>query len=1475
MCVCQAGQDMKVQQTIDNFCRIIGFHKATQDLSLAALLPARRDRWWCVLYSPVFEKFEIPKLPTLPIAPTIADLLPEIPQLSHSDISQLELDRYETGKFEMYGGLMNRVIDPEGQLPTALHGWANQLTACPCSCRMFPMSESRLREKGLFGALAILPGFFETSSWILPKTRHLHPIEIAILHGMPCDGKWGSDMKLAICGLGQLASPIHSVWVGAHFRVVLDSLLEKPVLSPVAVLANHFQVLFASMTSQVPAITAHARFLNYVDKVWVVLRAHCQADSPLPAIPCVDEVDQEPSTSQRSGRKDLSKVKKAVKQPATKPQELEKSNKQPASKSQELEKKNKQPAPKSQELVKITKQPAEEAQGLHTEAGPHVPPIPVQAKPALPPGTAGPSHGVHDHLPVVPTSWMNEATKPSTQVFPCQAVPCYADPPRSASPAPPCATPSEKRCGPSHVLETGHPKSEEGATPAVAAQTKVLALPTHGGIPAFANSATVAQASTYITEPVTFTDKPCDANDVDSPSSFTQDMVSAALAYERQAAELTGTNTPTEAVSTESDHEAPVSRSVDEVDSHFVQIIHFGDDLPQVIKVDKKATAASITVATASLGTMQQHIRTQDAVGCLISQHAVTEPFQQIFLREMASMPLHEAEIPEVPARLQSLDKRTRLSILLQQEGWVAHDEMQMYLGTIQQTGFATAQPPLVMPRSTEDDELVSLLTAWGKQCVQHLSSCTCVISALLVEQHWMPVFFLSGPMGVRVATTYEGESWIQIAIQHEAVHRTITRVAHPHAFPNDCGFQCVAWLTQLVHAEAWPTDMSTVRDFTSSEALTWRSTFHHMILTQGLADLPMRPWDIRFGGVGKFDVNQSLVQLLLEKGVHQEQVQHRADTVLTQLGRSRVAQLLRGWRDLKSAANNAQPKLQLVLSSELSDVIRARTDDPTPFGHKKTKQKQSRPHETSKGLHVCPGDVSVPDGIFKDSEDHVVSQICKTDIGPQARGVVVVDAAEAQARMAQPVSAHGLALVLVDKPHTALHGVGDEIRFPVKCKATDEPMLISARLIQLGAKHIMRNQVQTPPKIDEVDTFVVKCLAYRDELDVDWAAFSSQPVKQIIQLHPELQLPDMILDCWDRQFLGMKLTRTKPSDAAIYTVSFRITGTQEATILALSGKLGVYFEPRSEDGRAHSGAYRVIWLNKIERAQAQVAHQSTKPWSCLVRSGARFGLRVQAAQAQEVHTFHKPNVPFVDNASLRTFIGGPFPYGATRPALAKIFTAWGWEARPVQPRGKSLEGKGMLWEIQAGGGPPFGVYQMEHSDVLLTEVEPKTKRTMDQGITVQGSAKTIAALKAKQPTNAGQDPWQAGTPDPWANYEGPSKVQKPTLPNMDAVASAIERKVLEKVTPQLQSKLSEDSEMADVSKIGELESRLSKLEKDVKTQHQHQAKHNTDIKQQVNQVQQQVERQGQDIQKHFDVKLQEQLAQIESLLKTKQARHE
>ena len=271
-CVPEAGKDPYVQSLLAQFCSATNFSRQCTTMQLEHLMPAKRHRWWCLLVTPAFAIAPIRPLPQLPVAPVFQDVWPVVPAWPHDQVAQLALDQYETRMFEECGGLARCMIDSQSPLPTALHGWGNQLMACPCGCRKYAMSDERLRKRGLFGALIPIGGSFQTCMGELPCTRHVHPYELAVVNGLAPSWNW-SPLKLGLAGLGQMASPIQCCWAAAHFRQAALSSVGDEAVAPEMALHVHISDVFRVVAVDHPAIAAHPLVQDFQKRVFSCLQA--------------------------------------------------------------------------------------------------------------------------------------------------------------------------------------------------------------------------------------------------------------------------------------------------------------------------------------------------------------------------------------------------------------------------------------------------------------------------------------------------------------------------------------------------------------------------------------------------------------------------------------------------------------------------------------------------------------------------------------------------------------------------------------------------------------------------------------------------------------------------------------------------------------------------------------------------------------------------------------------------------------------------------------------------------------------------------------------------------------------------------------------------------------------------------------------------------------------------------------------------
>ena len=208
-CVGPAQQDPFVQHHIRNFCHKTGFCKSECVLDLKDIWASRRNRWWCVLSAPAIGQIDLSNCASFPDLPNVGNIIPQLRPWPSADEDELALTPVELEAFQPHGQIASQhVLNTRAPMACALHCWGSQLRGCPCGCRETGLAKHRLDSRGLFGVVV--------EGVISKQTRHLHPQECGALCGLDPCLKWGSHNRLALAAVGQLASPLQSLWIFSH-----------------------------------------------------------------------------------------------------------------------------------------------------------------------------------------------------------------------------------------------------------------------------------------------------------------------------------------------------------------------------------------------------------------------------------------------------------------------------------------------------------------------------------------------------------------------------------------------------------------------------------------------------------------------------------------------------------------------------------------------------------------------------------------------------------------------------------------------------------------------------------------------------------------------------------------------------------------------------------------------------------------------------------------------------------------------------------------------------------------------------------------------------------------------------------------------------------------------------------------------------------------------------------------------------------
>eukprot|EP00435_Cladocopium_sp_Y103_P032947 s874_g8.t1 len=392
----------------------------------------------------------------------------------------------------------------------------------------------------------------------------------------------------------------------------------------------------------------------------------------------------------------------------------------------------------------------------------------------------------------------------------------------------------------------------------------------------------------------------------------------------------------------------------------------------------------------------------------------------------------------------QSLRQRTadlqlmpRKEALFYQQGAVALDEMHFYMSSLACFPGVQVLSPLVI---TGIDDANALAEAW---LAEAMGTTEKAVSAVWFNSHWIPVIVDYTDPTPAVFTSQVGKDIWSLLFPYMVQEQVHMCVPFPleTLFPDDCGFQVLAWITDLLsQREHSPMPVS--------KACKWRQLFWRFLLSNEI----QHPRPLLLGGQSELET--AITAILKEHGVFTSRVVERAKQVINAIGAQPLTQALRStrpWAAIKELANQHTPKIRLVLEDEFDQVVKHRTNDKQSFsGRKKRQITKPLPPPV-----LTASDIVIPEGVFCQPDGQVLAQVPLRSVNTTARGVVLSTEQEIQPYLSQrQVSKECLAFVVLVPHSDDLKQHGTSIRFPAQCLATGEPVLLSGLLIQ---KALMR----------------------------------------------------------------------------------------------------------------------------------------------------------------------------------------------------------------------------------------------------------------------------------------------------------------------------------------------------------------------------------------------------------------------------------
>ena len=208
-CVSEVTQHPNTLRSIEELAGRLGMRVQTTVLDLKDQWISRRKRWWAIALPQGQSNLQLLPWPVSDRHKTVGEVIQAWPIWDEEEELELQLTQEERDKFEdpRYGPDSRR-LDMTQPAPTALHSYGSALGACPCGCRSQGLSEVRLLRDGLRG--------FAIVSARLGSLRHIHPQELAFLNGVHAAFAFPKSARAALCMIGQIASPLQSLWIFLH-----------------------------------------------------------------------------------------------------------------------------------------------------------------------------------------------------------------------------------------------------------------------------------------------------------------------------------------------------------------------------------------------------------------------------------------------------------------------------------------------------------------------------------------------------------------------------------------------------------------------------------------------------------------------------------------------------------------------------------------------------------------------------------------------------------------------------------------------------------------------------------------------------------------------------------------------------------------------------------------------------------------------------------------------------------------------------------------------------------------------------------------------------------------------------------------------------------------------------------------------------------------------------------------------------------
>ena len=469
-------------------------------------------------------------------------------------------------------------------------------------------------------------------------------------------------------------------------------------------------------------------------------------------------------------------------------------------------------------------------------------------------------------------------------------------------------------------------------------------------------------------------------------------------------------------------------------------------------------------------------------------------------------------------------------------------------------------------------------------------------------------------------------------------------------------------------------------------------------------------------------DVKKMLTQQLLGRGVKDENVQSRIESILSCVPAEKLRTFVaegwvKQWDGIKNLANEG--KIRLVTVEELKAFQQSK---------KLNRVQDDKSTEVSSGsgssLKTSASAITKQTNLHEVNVDLTYFKAAKLDVcelsaeafGPDAKGVAIMHLESAQ-RFLPPtrLSADYLAIVAIGSSGMSVKGSPDFRMIPAT-DATGNPILVPATIINFGDVPVHFEQ-RNSAKIESQSAIVVEFTIWKSEVE-RWDLIKS-PMLYLGQSFQEVRNAT-IMGSWAIKFFSANKKPTEHAKGDYAHGFFRVLEADVDPMLSRSGWNGTYFTPKNDAKKPHQD-YMVINVPNHDIQQMKALAQKTVNCLGIVKMPQALALR---CRRENGHLVLKAVFPDLPQPEFGHFEQGDELYqlkhvtfNVKSSELSEALSDLGWlGAKAIRPIGSTA------WLIAAKQSPP-SAHLCLNGDFVVVTPHQKTANGTPKGPQVPATA--------------------------------------------------------------------------------------------------------------------------------------------------------